>query len=333
MFVGDTTSVNLYKLAFAVLKADESRKKIISDSLNFPTDQYVIQGLIAQHFPGHVFKVIESQDGLRTHPRDLEPELDDQTAFVTLSLVAYKSAFYYDMAAINGLVHRHNGLVIWDLSHAAGAVPVRLNDTGADMAVGCTYKYLNGGPGAPAFLYVRKDLQEKLVNPIWAWFSHEKPFDFDPMYSAAPGIQRFATSTPSILSLAAVGPGLDLILEAGMETLREKSCRQSQFLLDMVLDYLVPLGFTVATPMDVQQRGSHISVRHPEGYRINRAMIEPRDGSVCIIPDFRPPDNIRLGIAPLYNSFEDLYQCVLRMHDIVRFEKYKDYSKEKLTVT
>lgn len=333
VYVGDTTSINLFKLAWAALQYNPGRKKILTDSLNFPTDLYVLQGLVNQQFRAHAIRKVESGDGLTSGVAAMENELDDQVAFITLSLVAYKSAFLYDMAAVNSLAHQHDSLVIWDLSHAAGAVPVDLNGTGADMAVGCTYKYLNGGPGAPAFLFVRRDLQDRLANPVWAWFSHRKPFDFDPVYDPAEGIQKFATSTPTILSLAAIEPGIDLVLEAGIENLRQKSLEQGRFLLEMIREHLVPLGFTIASPVEADQRGSHISVRHPEGYRINRAMIDPDDGSVAIIPDFRPPDNIRLGIAPLYNSFQDLYTCVERMQEIVKKGKYKSYSKKKLTVT
>lgn len=333
VFVGDSTSLNLFKLAHAALQVQEGRHKIVTDAVNFPTDLYVLQGLVNQQFPGH--RLALTGDGNEVVPplEDMAYEVDSDTALVTLSLVTYKSSYLYDMAAINDLAHAQGALVIWDLSHAAGAVPVKLNETGADMAVGCTYKYLNGGPGAPAYLYVRKELQERLQNPVWAWFSHREPFAFDNAYTADPGIQRFATSTPSILSLSAIGPGLDIILEAGVDNLREKSLRQSRFLLDMIRDCLEPAGFTLASPADDQRRGSHISVRHPEGYRINRAMIEPRDGSAAIIPDFRPPDNIRLGIAPLYNSYNDLFLAVSRMHEIVKEKHYEAYSKIKLTVT
>jgi kynureninase len=333
VFVGDTTSLNLFKLAHATLQLQEGRHKIVTDAINFPTDHYVLQGLAQQQFPNHDLHVTGRGDEISPDISDLEQQLDMDTALLSLSLVAYKSAYYYDMAAINTLAHARGALVIWDLSHAAGAVPVRLNEEGADMAVGCTYKYLNGGPGAPAFLYVRKDLQEKLQNPVWAWFSHEKPFAFDINFRANKGIQRFATSTPTILSLAAIEPGLDLILEAGMENLREKSVCQSRLLLDMIKEFLLPLGFSLASPEEDARRGSHVSVRHPEGYRINRAMIEPGDGSVAIVPDFRPPDNIRLGIAPLYNSYTDIFHAVERMCTIVREKHYEAYPTKKLTVT
>ena len=197
VFVGDTTSLNLFKLAHAALQLQEGRKRIVTDAINFPTDKYVLQGLVKQQFPDHTLQVTGTGDEVDPGHGVFEKELDGNTALLTLSLVAYKSAYLYDMAAVNAMARRHGCLVIWDLSHAAGAVPVRLNETGAGMAVGCTYKYLNGGPGAPAFLYVRKDLQEKLSNPVWAWFSHEQPFAFDPAFVPAPGIQRFATSPPT----------------------------------------------------------------------------------------------------------------------------------------
>ncbi|MCU0327308.1 MAG: aminotransferase class V-fold PLP-dependent enzyme [Spirosomaceae bacterium] len=299
VFVGDSTSVNLYKLAFAALNFNTSKNKIITDSLNFPTDLYILQGLVQNQF----------------------------------SHVLYKSAFMYDMKRINDAAHKHNSLVIWDLSHAAGAVEINLNDTNADMAIGCTYKYLNGGPGSPAFLYVRRDLQEKLVNPIWGWFSHQKPFDFGADFTPNDGIQRFAVGTPSVLSLAATQAGLAITNEAGMKALRQKSITQSSFLIELIEQYLIPLGFTIASPLEAEKRGSHISIQHPEGYRINRAMIEPKNGSPSIIPDFRPPNNIRLGIAPLYNTFEELYHSVIRIKKIVETEEYKTFGVERLNVT
>lgn len=333
IFVGDNTSINFYKLAFATLRLNPTKTKIITDSLNFPSDLYVLQGLLAQQFQNHSLKIIQSTDELSISEEAIEQELDENTAFLTLSHVVYKSAFMHNMKKINELAHRKGTFVIWDLSHSAGAVAVNLNESNADMAVGCTYKYLNGGPGAPAFLYVRKDLQEKLQNPISAWFSHQKPFDFDLQYEPKNNIQRFATGTPSILSLAATEAGIDLINEAGIENLREKSMQQSSFLVELVQEFLLPIGFTIASPLNVNQRGSHISIQHLEGYRINRAMIEPLEGAKSIIPDFRPPNNIRLGIAPLYNTFLELYQTVLRIKQIVEDKEFERFGEEKLEVT
>ena len=333
IFVGESTSINFYKLAYAAINFNTSRTKIISDSLNFPTDLYVLQGLIEQQFQSHSLKIIESKDEISITEEQISAELDQNTAFLTLSHVVFKSAFMYDMKKINDLANQKGAFVIWDLSHAAGAVPINLNEANADMAVGCTYKYLNGGPGSPAFLYVRKDLQEKLLNPIWAWFSHQKPFEFSLDYEAKNDIQRFSTGTPSVISLAAIEPGLDLLIEAGISNLRKKSILQSNFLVEMIQNCLVPLGFTIASPLNVNERGSHISIQHAEGYRINRTMIEPFDGSKSIIPDFRPPNNIRLGIAPLYNTFQELYETVIRIKQIVEEKQFEKYSAEKLNVT
>jgi len=333
IFVGDSTSLNLYKLVFAALQVQREKQKIVTDSLNFPTDLYVLQGMIANHYQNHTVEIIPSEDEISTQIETLKKYIDKKTALLTLSAVTYKSAFRYDMAEINAIAKKQESLVIWDLSHAAGAVPVELNKNNAEMAVGCTYKYLNGGPGAPAFLYVKKELQEKLVNPIWSWFSHEKPFDFNSNYIAESSIQKFAIGTPSILSLAAMQTGLDLLLEAGNYNLRKKSIQQSNFLIEMVQTELQPIGFKIASPLDEKYRGSHISLQHDEGYRINRAMIEPRSKDKIIIPDFRPPNNIRLGIAPLYNSFQDLYETVLRIKKIIMEKEYENFPKEKLTVT
>lgn len=332
IFVGDSTSINFYKLAFAALNFQDKRNKIITDSLNFPTDIYVLQGLIEQQFKNHSLSIIKSDDEISISDEAIEQALDENTALLTLSHVVFKSAHKYNMQENNDLAHKKGALVLWDLSHSAGAVPINLNESGADMAVGCTYKYLNGGPGAPAFLYVRKDLQEKLKNPIWAWFSHDKPFDFTQDYEAKNDIQRFAAGTPSVLSLAAIEAGLDVMIEAGMQNLREKSIAQSSFLIELVQNLLEPLGFTIASPLNANERGSHISIQHQEGYRINRAMIEPVDGSPSIIPDFRPPNNIRLGIAPLYNTFEEIFLTVIRIKNIVETKEFERFGDEKLTV-
>lgn len=332
IFVGDSTSINFYKLAFAALQFQEPKTRIITDSLNFPTDIYVLQGLIDQQFKNHSLTIIESANEQRISDEDIENALDENTALLTLSHVVFKSANMYDMHKINQLAHQKGSLVLWDLSHSAGAVEVNLNDSGADLAVGCTYKYLNGGPGAPAFLYVRKDLQAKLINPIWGWFSHQKPFDFTLNYEAKTDIQRFSAGTPSVLSLAAIESGIDITLEAGMKNLREKSVAQTNYLIELVGNLLIPVGFTIASPTDSDERGSHISIQHPEGYRINRAMIEPIDVSPVIIPDFRPPNNIRLGIAPLYNTFEEIFQTIVRIRTIVESKEYERFGVERLEV-
>ncbi len=333
IMVGDSTSLNLYKLVFAALKLQKGRKRIVSDSLNFPTDLYILQGLIGEQFTGHSLEILESRDGISVSGDQIAEKLDEDTALLTLSHVAYKSGSLYEMEEINKLAHEKGVIVIWDLSHSAGAVPVQLNKSGSDMAVGCTYKYLNGGPGAPAYLFVKKELHNKLSTPVWGWFGHEKPFDFSCNYTPADSVNRFAAGTPHILSMAPVEAGVDIILEAGMENLRKKSVSQTEFLIDMIREFLMPVGFELGSSKYPELRGSHVSVMHHEGYRINKAMIDPPGKCLRVIPDFRPPGIIRLGIAPLYISFEDIYHSVRRMETIVNDREYDRFSKEISGVT
>jgi kynureninase len=347
--VADSTSVNLFKLAVAAIRAQPGRNKIVSDALNFPSDLYIFQSLVDLFGRDYKLKLIPSHDGIHIQDEDVDAMITKQTALVALTHVAFKSAFMYDMQAVTELAHKAGALTLWDLSHSVGAVPLKLNEWGADMAVGCTYKYLNGGPGAPAFLYVRRDLQEKLMQPIWGWFAAHKPFDFDLDFSPAKGISRFLVGTPPILSMLAIGPALDILLEAGMTRLRAKSVQQTEYLLHLARKWLLPLGFSIGSPENSEQRGSHVSLRHPEAYRINRAMIElpkmpegfwekvsqlgdsPLD--LRVIPDFRAPDNLRLGIAPLYTSFWDIHRALDHIRLIVDEKVYMQYSKERQGVT
>ncbi len=333
VFIGDSTSVNFYKLAFAALKSQVGKTTIVTDNLNFPSDYYVLQGLISESFPQHSLKLMESKDGIMMDNETLTKSMDEHTALLTLSLVTFKSAFMYDMAQVNALAQKFDVPVLWDLSHAAGAVPLHLNRDKAHFAVGCTYKYLNGGPGAPAFLYVSKAMQQKLTNPIWGWMGHRQPFEFDFNYRKASNSAGFAVGTPNILSLAAIEPGLLLMEKAGIDRLYAKSRALSVFFQEMIQQKLAPLGFRFASPAHPDHRGSHISLQHPEGFRISKALIQPQKGVKAIIPDFRPPDNIRFGLAPLYNSFIDLCECVQRLEAIVLNKEYEAFDAEKDAVT
>jgi kynureninase len=203
-----------------------------------------------------------------------------------------------------------------------------LNGSYIDLAVGCTYKDLNGGPGAPAFMYVRRDWQEKLTNPISGWMGQRNPFDFGLDYKPEAGLRRFLTGTPPTLSLAAIEPGLDLLLEAGMDNIRAKSVQQSNYLIGLWQALLAPLGFRLNSPHDSAQRGSHISLGHEEGWRINQALIDH-----LVLPDFRRPDNIRLGITPLYTTYEELWTAVSHLQTIVTQKLYQNYSQVQHTVT
>jgi kynureninase len=239
----------------------------------------------------------------------------------------------YDMGRVTALAHEMGALALWDLSHSVGAVPLEVNAWDVDLAVGCTYKYLNGGPGAPAFLYMRRDLQAELLQPIWGWFADQNPFAFELDFHPAPDISRFRVGTLPMLSLKALEPALDIHLEAGMERLRRKSVLQSEYLIYLADRWLSPLGFTLGSPRQADRRGSHVSLRHPEGYRINRALIESPPPALRVIPDFRAPDNIRLGIAPLYNTFAEIHQALWRMRVVVEERIYEQYPKERLPVT
>ncbi len=329
VIAGDSTSVNLFKLAVAALRARPGRTKIISDRLNFPSDLYILQGCIDLLSNHHHLQLIGNPDDITVPLETVLDAIDEETAFISLSHVTFKSGFMYDMAAITAHAHAKGALVSWDLSHAVGAVEVALDNCGADLAVGCTYKYLNGGPGAPAFLYVNKTLQEELRSPIWGWFGQDNPFAFDLQYAPAPGIARFQVGTPPGLSLLSIEPAVDMLNEVGMAALRRKSVLLGDYLISLYDEFLAPLGFTLGSPRDAMVRGSHVSFRHPEGYRINRALID----EMGVLPDFRAPDNLRLGLTPLYTTFGELWEMTQRLVQLMAEKRYEHYSDERTAVT
>lgn len=328
--VSDSTSINLFKLAASALQLLPERTKIITDTLNFPSDLYILQGLVQMLGRRHEIVRIGSRDGDITPDLSaLESELDSKTALLTLSHVLFKSGYLYDMAALTKRAHEVGALVLWDLSHSVGAVPVELDNSGVDFAIGCTYKYLNGGPGSPAFLYVNKKLQEQAISPLSGWWGQASPFVFGLDYTPAPGVDRFLTGTQPILSLVAMEAALDPILDAGMVAIRHKSVLLTEYMIQLQDAILAPLGFTLGTPRNTNLRGGHVSLRHPEGYRINRVLIDEMN----VIPDFREPDNIRFGLAPLYTSFEETWQAVERTRIAVKEKRYEKYLSARQTVT
>jgi kynureninase len=306
------------------------RDRIVSDVLNCPSDLYILQGCTRLVGGSREIHLVPSEDGIWVDRQVLFDSIDERTALVTLSHVTFKSGFLYDAEAVTRRAHEVGAMVLWDLGHSAGVVPIELDRWGVDLAVGCTYKYLNGGPGAPAFLYVRRDLQEKAQSPVWGWFGQGSPFNFDLEYQPADGITRFLVSSTPILSTLAVESALDVVLDAGIERIREKSVRLTSYLTYLVETELVPLGFSLGSPKEPARRGSHVSIRHPEGYRVNRALIEEMD----VLPDFREPDNIRLGLAPLYTSFREVWEAVERFKRVVGEKQYLRHSPSgRLTVT
>lgn len=330
LVVSDSTSVNLFKLAMAALTMRPKRDRIVSDTLNFPSDLYILQG--CSHLLGdrHHLQMISSTDGdITIDQQVLCDAIDEQTALVVLSHVTFKSGFLYDAEAVTRRAHEVGALVLWDLSHSVGAVPIELDRWGIDFAIGCTYKYLNGGPGSPAFLYARRELQTEALSPIWGWFGQRSPFDFDLEYEPVAGVERFLVGTPPILSLLAIEAALDILLEAGITSIRRKSVQLTSYTIYLVNTILAPLGFTLGTPHDPGRRGSHVSIRHPDGYRVNQALIEEMN----VIPDFREPDNIRLGLAPIYTTFADVWETVDRIRRVMVEERYLHYPSERLSVT
>lgn len=333
VLVCDSTSVNLFKLAAAALRYQNGRPKLLSDDLNFPSDLYIFQGLVDLLGGGRRLELAQTSDGIEVSQTELARSIDAETALVSLSLVAFKSGFLYDMKAVNLLAQSAGALTLWDLSHAAGAVPVDLNGSRADLAVGCTYKYINGGPGAPAFLYVRKDLQAQLNLPLWGWFAAQAPFAFGLDFEPAGDIRRFQVGTPPVLALRALEPALEILQAAGIPRLRRKSVLLTEYVIYLADQWLAPLGFTLGSPRAAERRGSHVALRHPHGYQMCRALIEAAPPAPRVIPDFRAPDTIRLGIAPLYNHFSEIHRALSRLRQVAETGEYAAYPAVRQGVT
>ncbi len=327
--VSDSTTVNLFKLAGAALAARPERPTLVSDAMNFPSDLYTLQSVVRGAHEGAALKVVPAgADGVAPDSEALTEAIDEATALVVLSHVTFKSGYLHDAEALAARARAVGAWVLWDLSHAVGVVPIELDAWGAEMAVGCTYKYLNGGPGAPAFLYVRRDLQERLRSPVEGWFGRQAPFGFDLTYEPAEGVGRFLVGTPPVLSMLAIEAGLEPLEEAGMQAVRSKSMALTRLLVELFDARLAPLGFALGTPRDPERRGSHVSLRHPDGYRINRALID-----AGVVPDFREPDTIRFGLAPLYTRFVDVWDAVERLVAIVEEGAHRAYDDTRSPVT
>jgi kynureninase len=304
----DSTTVNLYKLIAAAVADRPGRSVVVTDRGNFPTDRYLLEGL-AQG-PGVDVRFYDADPVEGPDVASLARALGDDVAAVVISHVDYRSGAIADMAPLTALVHDAGAHCIWDLSHAIGSVPVDLGRTGAALAAGCTYKYLNAGPGAPAFLYVRADLQERLRSPIWGWFGRRDQFGMGAGYEPADGIARFLAGTPDIVGLASLQGAIGAF--PPMAEVRAKSEALTAMAVDLFDRWLVPLGFELATPREPTRRGGHVSVRHPDAWRICRALIERAD----VVPDFRTPDIVRMGFAPLYTRFVDVWDALARLRDV-----------------
>jgi kynureninase len=300
--ISDSTTVNLYKLAAAALDARPGRRVVLTTADNFPTDRYVLEGLVAAR--GLELRLLG--------PGEVEAALDEDVALASLSHVSYLSAAVEDVARITTSARDAGALVLWDLSHSVGALPVELDRWGVDLAVGCTYKYVNAGPGAPAFLYVCRHLQKWLRQPIWGWFGQRNQFQMGPAYDPVPGVARFVVGTPPMLALVPVGTGVSVLAEAGIDRLRARSVALTELLVALWEEWLEPLGFALASPRDPAVRGGHISVAHPEASRVSRALV-----AAGVVPDFRPPNLVRLCPAPAYTRFVEVWDALDRMRRLV----------------
>jgi kynureninase len=306
--VGDSTTVSLYKLIRAALAAQPGRRTIVVDRANFPTDRYVVQGIAAEC--GCSVEWLDPSPAAGVTVDDVRAVLTDDTAVVVLSHVAYRSGYVADVPAITAAVHDAGALVVWDLCHSAGSIPISLDAWGVDLATGCTYKYLNGGPGSPAFLYVRSGLIERAPQPIQGWMGARDPFVMGPDYAPADGIRRFVSGTPPVFAMLPMEAMLDLVEEAGIDAIRAKSLALTLFAIELFDELLAPLGATLATPRDPSRRGGHVTVDHPAFPELIAVLW--RDG---VIPDFRRPDGIRLGLSPLSTSFAEVDTAMRRIAD------------------
>jgi len=318
LLVADSTSVCLFKLLAAALAARPGRTTIVTERRNFPTDLYVAQGL-ADLLPGTELRTVDRAD--------LGTAIGDDTAVLYLTHTDYCSGERHDMRALNEVAHAKGALTLWDLSHSAGAFAVDLNGSGCDLAVGCGYKYLNGGPGAPAFLFVAEQLQDELRSPITGWMGHAEPFAFASDYRPAPGIARFLTGTPSILALAALEAGVGTFDGIAMADIEAKSAALTQLFIDEI--EARSRQVTLASPRDPARRGSQVSFTHPDGYAVMQALI-----ARGVIGDFRAPDLIRFGFAPLYNRFEDAWLAADALAGILTTREWdapRFHARQKVT--
>ncbi len=310
--VCDSTSVDLFKLLATAVALRPGRRVLVSERRNFPTDLYVAQGLAALLGGGLELRLVDSDE-------EIEAALGPDVACLMLTEVDYRSGRLHDMVGLSDAAHAAGALALWDLAHSAGALPVDLRGSGADLAVGCGYKYLNGGPGAPAFLFVAERHQAAARQPIAGWMGHGRPFAFVPDYEPAAGIDRFLAGTPPILSMVALEVGVRLTAEADIGLVREKSRRMGDILTALVEERLAGFGFALASPRDGRRRGSQVALAHPQGYAITQALI-----ARGVIGDFRDPDILRFGLTPLYGRYQDLLLAVEALEAIMKEGAWDD---------
>jgi kynureninase len=332
VLVCDTTSVNFYQLCLAAIHARPGRKTIITDAANFPTDRYILDG-IAKQF-GLNLVIIDNEDpAVATHERIttevLAPYLNDDVALVTLEVIQYRSGARTDLKSITDQVRAIGGLVVWDASHAVGAIELNLDANGVDLCVGCTYKYGNSGPGSPAWLYVSKRIQKELQVPIQGWFAQDAQFEMGPVFERSQTIRGFQIASPSLMGIRCVQTAFAMIKEAGIDAIAHKAAVGTQMMIDLYDEWLAPLGIELNTSRDPKQRGGHISLVHPDAAQICVAMRTMSN----VIPDYRTPNSIRLAISPLPTSYVEIWDGFDRMRDLVASGRYKEVKEGGSRVT
>ena len=332
ILVCDTTSVNFYQLCLAAVHARPGRKTIITDAANFPTDRYILDG-IAKQFGLNLVLIQNEDSAVATHERIttqvLAPYLNDDVALVTLQVIQYRSGARTDIKSITDQVRAIGGLVVWDASHAVGAIELNLDANGVDLCVGCTYKYGNSGPGSPAWLYVSKKIQKELQVPIQGWFAQDAQFEMGPVFERAQNIRGFQIASPSLIGIRCVQTAFSMIKEAGIDAIAHKAAVGTQLMIDLYDAWLAPLGFVLNTSRDAKERGGHISLVHPDAAQICVAMREISN----VIPDYRTPNSIRLAISPLPTSFVEVWDGFERTRDLVASGQYKTIKEGGSRVT
>jgi len=332
VLVCDTTSVNFYQLCLAAINARPGRKTIITDAANFPTDRYILDGIAKYH--GLNLVIIDNED-----PKIAENELitadllekymSEDVALVTFEVIQYRSGARTDIKSITDLARKYEALVVWDASHAAGAIELNFDENGVDLAVGCTYKYGNAGPGAPAWLYVNKEIQYELHTPIQGWFANEDQFGMGAEFVKANGIRGFQIASPSIIGIRGIQVSFAMIEEAGIEVIAAKAATGTQMMIDLFDEWLAPIGYTLLTSRNPRERGGHISLGHPDAARICVALRKFAN----VIPDYRTPNTIRLAISPLTTSYVEVWDGFQRMRDLTETRQFEKIQGSDSRVT
>jgi kynureninase len=337
VLVTDTTSINFYRACKAAISARPERKTIIIDEANFPTDRYILQG-IANELN---LKLVTIQNDIRSESgkyngsdelitgSELEKYLNEDVALVTLSIIQYRSGALNDVKELTKLIHNNGSLVVWDASHAIGVVDLQFDRDDVDLAIGCTYKYGNSGPGAPAWIYINQRLQNELSMPIQGWFAQKDQFVMGSEFEKAEGMRGFQIASPSILGIRCVKTSFEMIKAASLRTISEKAAIGTSLMIEMFDELLAPLGFELTTPRDSNKRGGHISIHHIDAEKIARGLRIDKN----VIPDYRVPNCIRLAISPLTNSYEEIWEGFIRIADYVKSGDYQLLGEAKSSVT